>query len=335
MSEIDNHRVISGFRPTNDLTVGQYLGAIKPALKIQNDPNAELYLFVADILGITNNDPRTVAPYRHEIVKDCMALGVDPVKTNIYMQSDVETSVIPIANRIARYVSVSELTRIPTLKDLMRPDLRENEFLNQANLAMFNYPTLMAADIFAQEADLVAAGEDQSANVELARNIARTFNSEFGEPILVEPRLLAIDAPRILALDGKSKMATDNPEQSILLSDDPERARAKIRASVTTVAGSWTDVLASHFAIAEGLTEDQAVLEELQKQKSAHLAGRSVMATFKETWGDITELFLADFQKAKENIDDDDVQGALLYNADTAERNAEKMLRTIKHVMGF
>lgn len=331
----ERQRVIGGFRPTSEMTVGHYAGAIKPALEIQDDPNSDLYLFVADIHGITNKDPRIVAPYRHEVVKDCMALGVDPQRTNIYMQSDVETSIVPIANRIAPYVNVGELARIPTLKEMMRPALREDKNVNHANLAMLGYPALMAADIYAQEAWVVAAGDDQAPNVELTRKIARRFNKEFGESVLVEPRLLAINALRVLSLDGKSKMIPENPDQAILLSDDPDHARAKIRTSVTAEAGSWNSALDSHFKVAKKLVNNEELLDDLRELKAAHLAGKSVMADFKSVWGDATEQFLVDFQARKRAIADDDVKGALTYNADTAQRNGERMLRKIKQVMGF
>ncbi len=334
MIEHERRRVISGFRPTSETTVGHYVGAIRPSLEIQNDPGSELYLFVADLHGVTNKDPRDVAQYRHEVVKDCMALGIDAGHTNIYMQSDVETTIVPIANRIAPYVNVGELSRIPTLKELMRPGLRKGENVGQANLAMLGYPALMAADIYAQEAELVAAGEDQAPNVELARRLARRFNREFGKVILVEPQLLSIDALRVLSLDGKSKMTSSNPAQAILLSDDPEQAKAKIRSSTTAQSGEWNPVIASHFRVAERMASDETQ-DELTRLKSAHNDGRTVMAEFKRTWGEITAEFLQDFQLKRGKINDDDVRSALRYNADVAERNAEETLRNIKDAMGF
>lgn len=335
MAEFERTRVISGFRPTNETTIGHYVGAIKPSLEIQEDPNSDLYLFVADIHGITDKDPRDVAEYRHNIVKDCMALGIDAERTNIYMQSDVETSVVPIANRIAPCVNVGELSRIPTLKEMMKASLRKGEDVSQANLAMLSYPALMAADIYAQEATVVAAGEDQAPNVELARKIARKFNREFGESVLVEPQLLSINALRILSLDGKSKMASNNPAQAILLSDDPEQAKAKIRSSVTAHAGQWNPVIESHFRVAEATTTNEEQLDELRRLRVAHNAGKAVMGEFKRTWAVITEEFLEDFQSKRAGINDADTQSALRYNADTAERNAERTLRKIKTATGF
>lgn len=335
MAEFERTRVISGFRPTNETTIGHYVGAIKPSLEIQEDPNSDLYLFVADIHGITDKDPRDVAEYRHNIVKDCMALGIDAERTTIYMQSDVETSIVPIANRIAPYVNVGELSRIPTLKEMMRASLRKGEDLSQANLAMLSYPALMAADIYAQEATVVAAGEDQAPNVELTRKIARKFNREFSEGVLVEPQLLSINALRILSLDGKSKMASSNPDQAILLSDDPERARAKIQSSTTAQSGEWNAIIESHFRVAEAMADDEATLDELRRLKLAHIAGKAVMGDFKRIWSEATEQFLDNFQGERQKINDDDIQSALRYNADTAERNAEKILRKIKSVTGF
>lgn len=335
MTEHERTRVISGFRPTKETTIGHYVGAIKSSLETQDNTNDDLYLFVADIHGITDKDPRDVATYRHNIVKDCMALGINAEKTTIYMQSDVEKSVVPIASRIAPYVNVGELSRIPTLKEIMRGSLRKGEDVNQANLAMLSYPALMAADIYAQEATVVVAGKDQAPNIELARKIARKFNREFDTSLLVEPQLVSINALRILSLDGKSKMASSNPDQAILLSDDPGLARAKIQSSTTAQSGEWNAVIESHFRIAESMTDDDATLDNLHSLKISHLANKAVMAEFKRTWSELTEQFLVNFQTKRKKISDDDVQDALLYNADTAERNAEKVLLKIKSVTGF
>jgi len=338
MSNPETH-VISGFRPTSDLTVGNYLGAIRPSLELQEDPNKDLYVFVADMHGLTDHDPREIAPYRTEVVQDCLALGVDPNKTTLYLQSDVEAPVAQIAGRLSPYISVAELARTPNLKEKMQTAVRrgdaESDDALKANFGLLGYPVLMAADIFAQKAPWVAVGEDQEPHLELARKIASRFNTRFETSTLVEPRILAIDALRILSLDGKGKMSKTNPSQAIMLTDDVDYARKKIQRATTGEAGSWNELLASHFLVAEHTTNDEGRLAELAELRVAHMSGKPVMGAFKRVWGDITETLLGNFQAKKAQIDHTQVNEVLQQGAEKARANATATLASMKEVMGF
>lgn len=332
-------RVITGFRPTSDLTVGNYLGAIKPSVEMQNNPANDLYCFVADMHALTDSDPREVAPYRHEVVRDCMALGIDPDKSTIYMQSSIEAATVQIANRIAPYVGVGELARTPNIKEKIKAAVKDGEADSEdafkANYALLGYPVLMAADIFAQQAELVAVGEDQEPHLELARQIARKFNNTFGSKILVIPKITALESLRILSLDGKGKMSKTNPNQAILLTDDPEKAQKKIKGATTVGSGEWNEVIESHFMVAEALAETEEEREKLAELKQAHLDDKPVMKDFKELWAEITGRKLGAFQTAKAKITDDEVRGVLLYSGDKARKNADETLTNIRDVMGF
>ncbi len=332
-------RVISGFRPTSDLTVGNYLGGIKPTLEIQNNPENDLYVFVADLHGLTDHDPREIAPYRSEVVHDCLALGVDPDKTTIYLQSEIEAPVTQIANRLAPYVSVAELARTPNLKEKMQTALRKGDLESgdelKANFGLLGYPVLMAADIFAQETPLVAVGEDQEPHLELARKLASRFNSRFGNEALVEPRILAVESLRILSLDGKGKMSKTNPNQAILLTDEPDLARRKIKRAATANSGEWNETVDSHFLVAKETTTDEGHLDELKDLKKAHMAGKAVMGSFKALWGDITEDLLLEFQTRKAAISEEYVDKVLEDGASKAHQNATEVLGKMKSSMGF
>lgn len=135
--------------------------------------------------------------------------------------------------------------------------------------------------------------------------------------------------------NDRTQALTSKSDPAFLLSDNPERAKAKIQSSTTARSGEWNAVIKSHFRVAEATTADEEALDELRRLKVAHIAGKAVMGDFKRTWSELTEQFLNSFQAEHQKINDDDVQGALRYNADTAERNAEKILREIKSVTGF
>ncbi len=332
-------RVITGFRPTSNLTMGNYLGAVRPTVELQDDPSKELYVFVADLHGLTDNDPSELAEYRHAVVHDLLALGINPQRTTVYMQSDIESSVVGIANRVGPYINVGALAGTPSIKDKMHDAVRkgnaENEEVTSANFALLGYPVLMAADIYAQSADSVPVGNDQDAHLELARGISRKFNKAFDCDILVEPKNLALASLSVKALDGKGKMSKTFPNQAIILNDDPELASKKISKAVTAEAGGWNDALESHFLVAEQTAQTDEDKQRLAEIKAAHRDGASVMGDFKKLWSKVTAEFLADFQTKRANINEDDTHGALRYGADRAERNAQQTLNEMKQVMGF
>lgn len=340
MASQETSRVISGFRPTSDLTVGNYLGAIKPALEIQEDPSSELFVFVADLHGLTDHDPREIGPYRNEVVRDCLALGIDPTKTTLYLQSDIEEQVVQIANRLSPYINVAELARTPNLKEKMQTAVRKGEIDSEdnapkANFGLLGYPVLMAADIFAQETQLVAVGEDQEPHLELARLIARRFNKNFEAGVLVVPEIFAVKALRIAGLDGKGKMSKTNPTQAIFLTDDPELAKLKIKKALTAPSGEWNPAIESHFTVAENTTKDPALVKELYELKDAHMQGQPVMGDFKRVWGQITESLLVDFQLKKAEIDEANVDRTLKQGAHTARKNAESVFGKMKQIMSM
>lgn len=340
---IERTPVLSGFRPTSDLTVGNYFGAVKPAIEIQDDPTKELSVFVADLHGLTDHDPREIAPYRTGVIRDCMALGIDPEQTTLYLQSQIEPEVTQIANRISPYAGVGELARTPNLKEKMSmlrgqgKELGEADDALAANFALLGYPVLMAADIYSQRAAEVAVGEDQIPHLEFAREVARRFNAKFGEqghPVLVEPAILAVDSVRIISLNGKGKMSKSRPSQALMFTDDPDEARRKIQRATTAEQGTWNPVIESHFNVAQGLaTPEQA--EELDQLRLAHLGGRAVMGTFKSRWADIFEHRLVAFQEARARITDEDVQAVLDKGGARAGQQAGSVLADMRIAMGM
>lgn len=335
-------KIITGFRPTSDLTVGNYLGAIKPVIDMQSKTMSrsenELYVFVADLHGLTDNDPRDIAPYRTEVIADARALGMHQNVANMYMQSDIESEVVQIANRIAPYVSAAELSRLPTLKEKME-SLRSKGAVDsddplRANYALLGYPVLMAADIFAQDTPLVAVGQDQEPHLELTRTIAKRFNQRFGKDILVVPQILALESVKVLSLNGKDKMSKSNPEQAIMFTDDPDHARVKIKKAMTAAPGETNPALDSHFMVAEAFaTPDE--LTQLAEFRERHLGGAQVMGEFKTFWADIMERVLVNFQRNRAALTETDITYYRQVGVNAAQKNARIKLGEIKEVMGF
>jgi tryptophanyl-tRNA synthetase len=332
---------ITGFRPTSDLTLGNLLGAVLPSLELQDDPDTELYFFVADLHGLTNTDPDQIAEYRYKVVHDLIALGVDPQRSTLYMQADIADSVVEITHRLGPYTTLGKIANSPNIKDKAGVHDEEGRFvriddvkLKKLNYALLGYPVLMAADIYAQQAGLVPVGEDQKSHVEISRDIARRFNRTLGEPVLVEPTAIIV-GETVQALDGKGKMSKSRPSQAIMLTDDPELASRKISKAATANAGEWNPTIESHFRVAETTAQTDEQHERLREIKQAHFAGESVMRDFKIVWAGINERVLEDFQIRRAEINEADVLSALRYGADRAEKNAHATLRHMQEVMGF
>jgi tryptophanyl-tRNA synthetase len=193
----------------------------------------------------------------------------------------------------------------------------------------------MAADIYAQKSDLVAVGEDQIPHLEIARDLADSFNGRFKREILVHPKLLAVDSVRVAALDGKGKMSKSNEPTALMFSDDPKVTERKIKRATTAAPGEWNDTIESHFQVAEHTTSDPDKLRQLAELRTAHIAGEKVMGEFKKLWTEITEVKVLEFQVRRAQISDDDVHDVLRAGAEKAAANADEVLASMKGIMTF
>ena len=216
-------RIFSGIQPSGRLHIGNYLGAIKNWLTLQDEYKC--------IWGIVDYHAITV-PYEpkelEERVIDCVAsyiaAGLDPKKSILMLQSQVKehTELAWILNTIT---PISWLERVPTFKD------KAKQFSTSLNMGLLDYPVLMAADIILYKADAVPVGEDQLPHLELCREIVRRFNNTFGETF-PEPKEIISSGALIKGLDGKSKMGK-SLENCIYLDDTPEEIWKKLSTAVT------------------------------------------------------------------------------------------------------
>jgi len=317
--------VITGIRPTGNLTVANYLGAVVPILELQKQGKSPL-VFVADIHAMTDHEPSQVQRYIHEVVADYLALGVDPDQTKIYVQSALFGEVTTLMALLARQISVAELLRVPTLKD----KLRDNQRPETANALLLLYPVLMAADILLNRAQKIPVGEDQLAHIETARLLARRFNKRYGN-VFPEPEAMQIKSLRILSLKGVGKMSKTNPDGAIFLTDTPEEAARKIKSAETAIEGKMTDRLESHILIAKGLAKTETERGEIDSIVEEHMAGKPVMGQFKQLLTRLTINFLKDFQEKRASIISDPnlISSILEEGRMVAKTNAEATLAEV------
>lgn len=284
-------KILTGLRPSNVLTVANYLGAVKPVLDVQGG-DEKPFIFVADLHALTDNEPSVVNKYSREIVAIYLALGLDPAKNVIYLQSDIKDIIYDLTMILARGITVSEILRVPALKDKIRPGVGPET----ANVLLAIYPIMMAADILAQRAEFVPVGEDQASHLEVARELARKFNSKY-EEIFLMPKALEGEALKILSLKGEGKMSKSKPEGAILLTDTAKEIEKKIKSAETAFEGEMTPSLESLIKLAKGLDSDNKNTEKIDALLARHMQKEQVLGELKKLVAEIVANFNDSFQK--------------------------------------
>lgn len=219
-------KVVSGIRPTGNLHLGNYFGAVKSFVKMQNE--YDCLFFIADWHSLTTQPkPEDIMDSARTILAEYLACGIDPKKAPIYVQSHVkETLELYLYLNMNTYLG--ELERVTTFKEKARkqPD--------NVNAGLLTYPTLMAADILQHRAQKVPVGKDQEQNMEMARRCARRFNFMYGVDLFPEPQnfYLNAQAVKIPGLDGSGKMGKSEGN-CIYLRDDDKTITKKVMRAVT------------------------------------------------------------------------------------------------------
>jgi len=220
-------RVFSGIQPTGQLHIGNYLGAIKQWVELQE--KNECIFCIVDLHALTvPYNPKTLNDLILEKAIVYLAAGINPEKSIIFVQSQVKehTELTWLLNTVT---PVGELTRMTQYKEKSR------KFRKDLNAGLLNYPILMAADILLYQIDLVPVGEDQKQHVELTRTIARKFNQKYGQTFKIPEVRLSKTGARIMSLQqpAKKMSKTDGPDTYIGIFDEPEEIKSKIMKAVT------------------------------------------------------------------------------------------------------
>lgn len=321
--------VFTGIRPTGNLTVANFVGAVAPLLDLQKQGKEPL-VFVADMHAMTDREPKIAKKYAAEVVIDYLALGLDPKKCRIFIQSSIGRQISLLTLYLMRHITTAELLRVPTLKDKLKSDQKEEN----ANSLLVNYPVMMAADILIQKSIEVPVGKDQLPHIEVAKLLARRFNKQYGE-IFPIPEAHHLEAVNILSLKGEGKMSKTKPESAIFLTDSPEEVFKKIKKAETAFAGKMTEKLKSHLFLIKKLAKKKSEIEKVEKIIAEHLEGKQVMKDFKELFSEVVKNFLLDFQSKRKEIASDEGFLASVINEGNAiaQMNAEKTLQEAEKMM--
>lgn len=224
--------ILTGDRPTGRLHVGHYVGSLKRRVELQNSGEFDkIYIMIADAQALTDNadNPEKVRSNISEVALDYISCGLDPEKSNLFVQSYV-SELTELTFYYSNLVTVSRLQRNPTVKS----EIQMRGFKSSIPVGFFTYPISQAADITAFKANIVPVGEDQLPMIEQAREIVRSFNGTYDE-VLVEPKALLPEnqaCMRLPGTDGKAKMSK-SLGNCIYLADEPEVIHKKVMSMYT------------------------------------------------------------------------------------------------------
>jgi tryptophanyl-tRNA synthetase len=321
-------RIFSGVQPTGNVHLGNYLGALRNWVALQQE--YENFFCIVNLHAITTRqDPKLLAEKSRELARIYLAVGIDPDVSTIFIQSDVgaHTELTWILNCIAR---MSELERMTQFKEKARKQT-EN-----VSVGMFDYPVLMAADILLYQTDLVPVGEDQKQHLELTRDLAIRFNRDYGETFRVPEPFIPKLGARIMSLsDPSSKMSKSDDDLNgcVRLLDDADTIQRKFKRAVTD-SGTEIRFDASRPAITNMLTIFQLLTNQPPEQIEAHFSDKGY-AQLKQELADVTIEFLEPLQERVRAINDDDLTTMLEKGADKARGIAGATLEDVKKRAGL
>lgn len=320
-------------RPSGKLHLGNYLGAIKNWIALQDDPETEQAIYaVVDYHGLTTPfNPKTYHQQVMDVVLDYLAAGVDPEKSLLIRQSKVSahTELAWIFNTIT---PVSWLDRLPTYREKI-----EQTGGKYHHMGLLDYPVLMAADILIYKANLVPVGDDQLPHIDLTNEIGKKFNHLFGETFQpVRPHLT--EGTRIMSLQDPTKKMSKTGDEGIALSDSPDLVREKIKKATTDSGKEITfdeekkPGISNLLTIYLNLHPEIRTVKEIEKE----YGGKSY-TEFKNDLAEVVINFLKPFQakrqKLSENIDQ--VEQILQNSEENAKALANTTLSKVKVLMGL
>lgn len=324
-------QVFTGIRPSGGLTIANAIGAVHPIVKLQNENEiGRPMVFVADLHALTDGEPEKTQKNVLDVVKDYIALGLDPEKNDIFVQSQLTPYIAELNLYLSRLVTTAELLRVPTLKEKIKNGQSEGN----APALLVMYPIMMASDILLQQSEFVPVGEDQVAHIEITRVLARKFNKKYGD-VFALPKVLSLGEPvRIKSLNGNGKMSKSDPSGAILLDDPIEVSLNKVKKAQTAFAGEMSDTLEALVLIGKFVSNEQES-KTIDDIMTKHMAGENVMGDLKQVIMSALERFLKDFQSKKSELKDDELLEKISKDGELAKANAVKTVQSVRKAMSL
>jgi len=326
-------RILTGDRPTGPMHLGHYVGSLQNRVKLQD--SYECYFIIADLHTLTTKPEKEsiaeVAGNVREIVLDYLAVGIDPERSVIFLQSGVpETYELNLIFEML--VSVPRLERLPSLKDMAR-----DAELDSMPFGLLGYPVLQAADILLPRAHLVPVGKDNEAHVEISREIARRFNRLYGE-VFPEPQSLIGEVPTLVGTDGQSKMSK-SLDNAIYLADDAKTVERRVRGMYTDPKRISADIPGTVegnpvFTFHDAFNPDH---DEVQDLKQRYRAGKVGDVEVKQKLARALNAFLDPLRerRARYAAEPRQVEEILQEGTRRMRREAQETMSLVRQAMGL
>ena len=320
--------IFSGIQPTNILHIGNYLGAIKNWVELQN--KYQCVFCVVDLHAMTvKQNPAEFPKNILSMAKTYLACGIDPDKSLIFRQSDVSahSELAWILNTIAK---ISELERMTQFKD------KSKQHKEGINLGLFDYPVLMASDILLYDTQVVPVGEDQFQHVEITRTLAKRFNQRFGETFILPEAFMTKEGMRIMGLNDPLKKMSKSAASAynyIGLLDDTDTIRKKIKKAVTD-SGSEIKYSEDKPAL-QNLINIYSSFSEKKPKEIEKIYEDKGYADFKNDLAEVIINFLIPFQERMAGLSDEKVFKILWDGAEKVRPIAKKKLDEVKKKVGI
>lgn len=329
--------LLTGDRPTGKLHIGHYIGSLKNRVKLQNSGKYDPYIMIADTQALTDNarNPEKIRNSLIQVALDYLAVGIDPAKSTIYVQSQ-----IPALFELTAYymdlVTVARLERNPTVKT----EIKQKDFKDSIPIGFLNYPVSQAADITAFKATVIPVGDDQEPMLEQTREIVRTFNRVYNCDVLVEPKgyFPPKGQGRLSGLDGNAKMSK-SLGNAIYLADDAKTVQKKVMSM-------YTDP--NHIHVEDpGKVEGNTVFtyldvfdpdkDKVAELKAEYQKGGLGDVKIKRYLNKVLEAELAPIRERREKFaqDEDAVYEMLLEGSKKANKVANATLEQVRDAIGL
>ena len=332
-----NKKIFSGVQPTGNLHLGNYLGAIKNFVALQNEEKNQCIFCVVDLHAITvKQDPKELKKNIRETTATFIACGIDPVNSIIFNQSMVS------AHSEAAWI-LSCVSRIGWLNRMTQFKEKAGKDKEKASIGLYSYPVLMAADILLYDATHVPVGDDQKQHLELCRDIAHKFNNDFNATdfLKVPEPLIQKQFSRIMSLkDGMKKMSKSDPSDlsRINLTDHKDEILNKIKKAKTDTMPMPDDIQSlSMRPEAENLLGIYSSLKNQKLENSISEFNGKNFSEFKEKLSEVvTEKIDPISKEIKKLLNDEKyLDTILLEGSDKADKIASKKIKEIKELVGF
>ncbi len=327
----DKKVLFSGMQATGNLTLGNYLGALKNWVSLSEE--YECFYSVVDMHSITvRQDPAELRKRARMLLTLYIAAGLDPEKNCLYFQSHVSGHA-ELAWILNCYTYMGELSRMTQFKD------KSAKHADNINAGLFTYPVLMAADILLYQADVVPVGIDQMQHLELTRDIAQRFNSIYGDVFTVPEAYIGKVGAKIMSLQDPSKKMSksdENPNASIYLMDDPDTIMRKFKRAVTDSEGAVRYNEEQQPGICNLIDIYCACTGKSRQETEAEFDGKGY-GDFKTAVGESVVATLRPLQERMSDLakNKDYIDGVIKSNAEKAQYVSNKTLRKVQKKVGF